>query len=87
MRVRRSGRAVRLSGQIGPAGTPVQIQIRRRFRGRWLTIVRITTHRISSRLAGYSHTIAQLHSCRHRVVAHVRNGSLLSTHSRVVTLH
>jgi hypothetical protein len=78
---------VRFSGQIAPAGAPVQIQIQRRFRGRWVTIVRTTTHRISSRLAAYAHTIAQPHSGRYRVVAHVRNGSLLSSHSRVVTLH
>ena len=52
-----------------------------------MTIVRTTTHRISSRLAAYAHTIAQPHSGRYRVVAHVRNGSLLSSHSRVVTLH
>jgi hypothetical protein len=87
LRVRRHGRAVRFSGQIAPAGAPVQIQIQRRFRGRWVTIVRTTTHRISAKLAAYAHTIAQPHSGRYRVVAHVRNGSLLSSHSRVVTLH
>ena len=87
LRVRRYGRAARFSGQIAPAGAPVQIQIQRRFRGRWVTIVRTTTHRISSRLAAYAHTIAQPHSGRYRVVAHVRNASLLSSHSRVVTLH
>jgi hypothetical protein len=87
MHVRRYGRSVRFSGQIAPAGAPVQIQIQRRFKGRWVTIVRTTTHRISARLAAYGHTIAQPHSGRYRVVAHVRNGSLLSGRSRVVTLH
>ena len=60
--VRHYGRAVRFSGQIGPAGAPVQIQIQRRFRGRWVTIVRTTTHPISARLAAWAHTIAQPHS-------------------------
>jgi hypothetical protein len=87
MHVRRYGRAVRFSGQIAPAGAPVQIQIQRRVRGRWLTIVRTTTHPISSRLAAFARTIRRPHSGRYRVVVHVRDGSLLSTHSRVVTLH
>jgi phosphodiesterase/alkaline phosphatase D-like protein len=87
LRVRRYGRAVRFSGQVAPAGAPVQIQIQRRFRGRWVTIVRTTTHPISSRLAAWAHTIARPHSGRYRVLVHVRNGSLLSNRSRVVTLH
>jgi phosphodiesterase/alkaline phosphatase D-like protein len=87
LRVHRYGRPVRFSGQIAPAGAPVQIQIQRRFRGRWVTIVRTTTHRISARLAAYGYTIRRPHSGRYRVLAHVRNGSLLSSRSRVVTLH
>ena len=87
LRVRRHGRSVRFSGQIAPAGAPVQIQIQRRFRGHWVTIVRTTTHRISSRLAAYGYTIRRPHGGRYRVVAYVRNGSLLSSRSRVVTLH
>ena len=87
MHVRRYGRPVRFSGQIAPAGAPVQIQIQRRVSGHWVTIVRTTTHRISQRLAAYGYTIRRPHSGRYRVVAHVRNGSLLSARSRVVTLH
>jgi phosphodiesterase/alkaline phosphatase D-like protein len=87
LHVRRYGRAVRFSGQIAPAGAPVQIQIERRFRGRWVTIVRTATHRISARLAAYGYTIRRPHSGRYRVVVYVRNGSLLSARSRVVTLH
>ena len=87
LRVRRYGRAVRFSGQIAPPGAPVQIQIQRSVRGHWVTIVRTATHRISARLAAYGYTIRRPHSGRYRVVAHVRNGSRLSSHSRVVTLH
>ena len=87
LHVRRYGRPVRFSGQIAPPGAPVQIQIQRSVRGRWVTIVRMTPHRISSRLAAYGYTIRRPHSGRYRVVAHVRNGSRLSSHSRVVTLH
>jgi hypothetical protein len=87
LHVRRYGRPVRFSGQIAPAGAPVQIQIQRRYRGRWVTIVRTGTHRISARLAAYGYTIRRPHSGRYRVVAYVRNRSLLSSHSRVVTLH
>ena len=87
LHVRRYGRPVRFSGQIAPAGAPVQIQIQRRYRGRWATIVRTGTHRISARLAAYGYTIRRPHSGRYRVVAYVRNRSLLSSHSRVVTLH
>ena len=87
LRVRRYGRPVRFSGQIAPPGAPVQIQIQRSVRGHWVTIVRTTTHRISARLAAYGYTIRRPHSGRYRIVAYVRNGSRLSSHSRVVTLH
>jgi hypothetical protein len=87
LHVRRHGRSVRFSGQIAPAGAPVQIQIQRRVRGHWTTIVRTTTHPISAALAAYSRTIGRPHSGRYRVVAHVRDGSLVSSRSRAVWLH
>ena len=87
LHVRRYGRPVRFSGQIAPAGAPVQIQIQRRVGGRWVTIVRTGTHRISAGLAAYGYAIRRPHGGRYRVVAYVRNRSLLSRHSRVVTLH
>jgi len=85
VQVRRHGRSVRFSGLVAPAGAPVQIQIQRRFRGAWITIVRTTTHR-TRRGASYAHTIRSAHAGRYRIVAHVRNASLLSGRSRVVTL-
>ena len=84
--VRRHGRAVRFSGLIAPVGAPVQIQIQRRFQGRWITIVRTTTYRTPGGRSAYAHTIRRPHSGRYRIVAHVRDGSLLSARSRVVTL-
>jgi phosphodiesterase/alkaline phosphatase D-like protein len=87
LRVRRYGRPVRFSGQIAPAGAPVQIQIQRRFRGHWVTIAHTTTHPISAALAAWGYTIRRPHSGRYRAVAHVRDGSLVSGRSRVVTLH
>jgi hypothetical protein len=86
LHVRRHGRAVRFAGAIAPAGVPVQIQIQRRFRGAWITIVRTTTHRGAHGASTYAHTIRRPHEGRYRIVAHVRNGSLLSGRSRVVTL-
>jgi phosphodiesterase/alkaline phosphatase D-like protein len=87
LHLRRHGRSARFSGQIAPAGAPVQIRIQRRFRGHWVTIVRTTTHPISAALAAYARTIARPHTGRYRVVAHVLDGSLLSARSRVVTVH
>jgi hypothetical protein len=84
--VRRHGRAVRFTGAIAPAGAPVQIQIQRRFRGAWITIVRTTTHRGAHGPSLYARTLHSPHPGRYRIVAHVRNGSRLSGRSRVVTL-
>jgi hypothetical protein len=85
VQVRRHGRSVRFSGFVAPVGAPVQIQIQRRFRGAWITIVRTTTHR-TRRGASYAHTIRSAHAGHYRIVAHVRNASLRSGRSRVVTL-
>jgi hypothetical protein len=86
LHLRRYGRAARFYGLIAPAGAPVQIQIQRRLRGRWVTIVRTTTHPISGGRAAYARTIRRPNRGRYRVVAHVRDGSLLSAASRVVTV-
>ena len=85
--VRRHGRSVRVSGLIAPAGAPVRIHIQRRVRGRWVTVARTTTHPISAGLAAYARTIGRPHRGRYRVVALVRDGSLLSGRSRVVTVN
>jgi phosphodiesterase/alkaline phosphatase D-like protein len=84
--VHRHGRAARFSGAIAPVGAPVQIRIQRRFRGRWITIVRTTTHPIPGGVSAYAGTIHRPHRGRYRIVAHVRDGSLLSGRSRVLTL-
>ena len=84
--LRRHGRAARFSGVIAPGGAPVQIQIQRRFQGRWITIVRTTTHPISGGVSAWAHTIRRPHAGRYRIVAHVRDGSLVSARSRVLTL-
>jgi hypothetical protein len=84
--VRRRGRAVRFSGAIAPAGAPVQIQLQRRFRGRWITIARTTPHPIPGGVSAYALTIHDPHRGRYRIFAHLRDGSLLSARSRVVML-
>jgi phosphodiesterase/alkaline phosphatase D-like protein len=86
VRVRRHGRSARFSGLITPGGAPVQIRIQRRFRGRWVTIVRTTTHPRSGGRAAYAYTIRRPHSGRYRVVARVRDGSLISGRTGVVVL-
>jgi phosphodiesterase/alkaline phosphatase D-like protein len=85
--VHRHGRSARFSGLIGPAGAPVQIRIQRRFRGHWVTIVRTSTHPVSGGRAAYAYTIRRPHRGRYRVVAHVRDSSLLSGRSTVVMVH
>ena len=84
--VRRHGRAARFSGVVAPAAAPVQIQVQRRVRGRWITIVRTTTHPVRGGVSAYAHTIKHPHRGRYRIVAHVRDGSLMSGRTRVVTL-
>jgi phosphodiesterase/alkaline phosphatase D-like protein len=84
--VRRHGRSARFSGVLAPVGAPVQIQIQRRLRGRWITIARTTAHSIPGGVSAYARTLKTLYRGRYRIVAHVRNGSLLSGRSRVVTL-
>ncbi len=84
--VRRSGRAVRFSGVIAPGSAPVVVQIQRRIRGRWVTIVRTSTRRVSSQRRAYGRTIARPQSGSYRIVARVRNGSLLWARSRVIVL-
>ncbi len=83
---RRHGRAVRFSGIIAPGGAPVVIQIQRRIRGRWVTIVRTSTHPVSGQRSAFGRTISQPHRGSYRIVARVRDGSLLSTRSRVIQL-
>lgn len=84
--VRRYGRPARFSGVVAPVGAPVQIQIQRRVNGAWITIVRTTTHTTRGGTSVYAHTIKRPHRGRYRIVARVRDGSLLSGRSRVVTL-
>ena len=85
--VQRHGRSARFWGRIGPAGAPVQIRIQRRFRGHWVTIVRTSTHPVSGGRSAYTYTIRRPHRGRYRVVAHMRDGSLLSGRSGVVVVH
>jgi len=84
--VRRHGRSARFSGVLAPAGAPVVIQIQRWLRGRWITIVRTTAHSIPGGVSAYSRTLKRPYRGRYRIVAHVRDGSLLSGRSRVVRL-
>lgn len=86
VRVSRHGRPARFSGVVAPAGEPIQIEIQRRFRGAWITVARTGTHRSAHGIRVYARTIRLTHHSRYRVVARVRNGSLLSGHSRVVML-
>lgn len=86
VQVRRHGRPARFSGVVAPVGAPIQIEIQRRLRGAWITVVRTGTHRTASGARVYARTIRLTHHARYRVVARVGNGSLLSGRSRVVTL-
>ena len=84
--VRRHGGPARFSGVVAPAGAAIRIEIQRRFRGAWITVARTGTHRTASGARVYARTIRLTHHARYRVVALVRNGSLLPGASRVVTL-
>ena len=57
LHLRRHGRAARFFGSIRPAGAPVQIELQRRLHGRWVTIARTGTHRVSASLAAYARTL------------------------------
>jgi phosphodiesterase/alkaline phosphatase D-like protein len=86
VRVRRHGRAVRFAGAVAPGSAPVQVEIQRRFRGSWITIVRMAAHPRAGGASSYAHTIRRPHRGRYRIVARARDGSLLPGRSRVVKL-
>jgi hypothetical protein len=85
--VRRHGRSARFSGLVAPAGTPVEIRIQRRIGRRWVTVARLATYATPTGQTAYTRAIGRAHRGRYRVVAHVRDGSLVTGRSRVVTLH
>jgi phosphodiesterase/alkaline phosphatase D-like protein len=86
VRVQRHGRAVRFNGAVAPSGTPVRIEIQRRFRGHWITIVRMSAYRGKGGASVYARTIRHPQAGRYRIVALARSGGLLPGRSRVVTL-